>query len=85
MRKVYKKITRYIAFILCVVLVLQGFVVPGNGSFHMMAEAADFANVLTYEDDFKVSEGGYDATTIKVASGATFTMNGGTITRRRDV
>ena len=53
MRKVYKKITRYIAFILCVVLVLQGFVVPGYGSWEMTAEAADFSNVLTYEDDFK--------------------------------
>ena len=41
MRKVYKKITRYIAFILCVVLVLQGFVVPGNGSWNMTAEAAE--------------------------------------------
>ena len=56
MRKVYKKITRYIAFILCVVLVLQGFVVPGNGSWDMTAEAADFSNVLTYEDDFKYSD-----------------------------
>lgn len=56
MRKVYKKITRYIAFILCVVLVLQGFVVPGNGSFHMTAKAADFSNILTYEDDFKYSD-----------------------------
>ena len=56
MRKVYKKITQYIAFILCVVLVLQGFVVPGNGSFHMTAKAADFSNILTYEDDFKYSD-----------------------------
>ena len=56
MRKVYKKITQYIAFILCVVLVLQGFVVPGNGSWNMTAEAADFSNALTYEDDFKYSD-----------------------------
>jgi len=59
--------------------------IDGNGGYGVRNYAgATFTMnggtiATTLEDDHKVNEGGYDATTVRVDEGATFKMNGGAI------
>ena len=59
--------------------------IDGNGGYGVVNyEGASFIMnggtiATTLEDDHKVDEGGYDATTLRIEKGATFEMNGGVI------
>lgn len=58
--------------------------IDGNGGYAVRNYAGSFTMnggtiATTLEDDNKVDKGGYDATTVRVDEGATFTMNGGVI------
>lgn len=56
MKKISKKITQHIAFVLCVALMLQLFVTPYTANWNMTAEAADSSEPITYEDDFEYDD-----------------------------
>ena len=56
--------------------------IDGNGGYAVRNYAGSFTMnggkiATTLEDDHQVNNGGYDATTVRVDEGATFTMNGG--------
>jgi hypothetical protein len=56
--------------------------IDGNGGYAVRNYAGSFTMnggtiATTLEDDHQVDNGGYDATTVRVDEGATFTMNGG--------